>query len=151
MQDCEVDTRFKPVLEDPVHNQTTARRVAILSGKLFYDLVNERKKRNLDPAVALIRIEDLSPFPFKELEDVLRPYTNNGVLEDLIFVQEEPKNQGAFAHVHGRINTVLKKLEGQHEVRYKGRKESALPAPGIGKMYQAQQKALIESVFADLS
>lgn len=119
------------------------KRIVLLSGKFYYDLVNERKRRGLEGDVALVRIEELSPFPFEELEQILRSYP---ALGEVYFVQEEPRNQGAFSHVQSRINSVLKDL-GDLEVVYKGRKESAVPAPGIGKVYQAQQQAILSSVF----
>lgn len=78
---------------------------------------------------------------------VLEAYT---AVKEIFFLQEEPRNQGAFTHVSSRINSVLRSLRYNGEVVYKGRKESALPAPGIGKLYAVQQKAVIESAFEDI-
>lgn len=122
------------------------RRVALLSGKLYYELVKEREARKLSNVVALIRIEELCPFPFQELHKTLEAYKH---VRDVFWVQEEPRNQGAFTHVQGRIQEVLHRL-GKGPLLYKGRAEDAVPAPGVGKVYGAQQKAVTDSVFDGL-
>ena len=91
--------------------------------------------------------------PFHELKRVLEQHT---AAKELVWVQEEPRNQGAWGFVEGRIRTVLEKVKGEgklkkvDDVRYIGRKEDAVPAPGVAKIYQAQQKAVIEGVFEGL-
>ncbi|KAG7444529.1 2-oxoglutarate dehydrogenase, E1 component [Guyanagaster necrorhizus] len=146
LSELEAGTSFRPVLADPYDNVTTASRVIIHSGKIYYDLLKERHARGLDANIALVRLEELSPFPFAELAAVLEGYTS---AKEFFYLQEEPRNQGSFGHVKERIMWVLKEMvgTGDAELVYKGRKESALPAPGIGKLYQAQQKAVLESAF----
>ncbi|KAK0488570.1 Transketolase, pyrimidine binding domain-containing protein [Armillaria novae-zelandiae] len=146
LSDLETGTSFRPVLADPYDNAATASRVIILSGKIYYDLMKERQARGLDANIALVRLEELSPFPFTELVAVLEGYTS---AREFFYLQEEPRNQGAFGHVKERIIWVLKEMLGAEdaELVYKGRKESPLPAPGIGKLYQAQQKTVLESAF----
>lgn len=117
-----------------------------MTGKIYYDLLKERQARSLDKEVAFIRIEELAPFPFAELRAALKDYA---VLEEVMWLQEEPRNQGAYTHVVSRIDSVLDELR-IGRVVYRGRKESALPAPGIGKIYGAQQKAVIEAAFEGL-
>ncbi|KAJ7599589.1 thiamine diphosphate-binding protein [Mycena floridula] len=146
LKDFEPETSFKPVLDDPLSNHDTAKRVVLVAGKLYYDLVKERATRQLDDQLALVRLEELSPFPFQQLESVLGRYSSTA---EVLFVQEEPRNQGSWGHVGGRIDTVLREL-GREPVVYRGRKQSALPAPGIGKMYQVQQQAVIQSAFEAL-
>jgi probable 2-oxoglutarate dehydrogenase E1 component DHKTD1 len=124
-----------------------------MAGKIYYDLLKERQARSLEKEVAFIRLEELAPFPFVELREALKDYDT---VEEVMWLQEEPKNQGAFTHVSSRIDLLLSELASRSsgkpdQVVYRGRKESALPAPGIGKMYGAQQKALIESAFEGLS
>ncbi|KDR79783.1 hypothetical protein GALMADRAFT_241860 [Galerina marginata CBS 339.88] len=148
MADIESGTHFKPVLADPLTDKAKATRVVMLSGKIYYELIKERQARGLDDTVAFIRIEELAPFPFQQLEKVLQQYSH---VEEFTWLQEEPRNQGAFAHVSGRIGSVLRKMgRGEKEVVYMGRKESALPAPGVGKLYQAQQRAVVEVPFVGL-
>ncbi|KAI5984816.1 Transketolase, pyrimidine binding domain-containing protein, partial [Pisolithus albus] len=143
-------TKFRPVIPDNVSTDTV-ERVILMSGKLYYDLVKERTARNLDKRVAIIRIEELAPFPFSELTDVLRPYVGDGTKRiEWMWVQEEPRNQGTWGHVKDRLGVVLRALGGNEDVEYVGRREDAVPAPGIGDMYREQQKALIDHAFSGL-
>lgn len=142
----EPGTRFQPVLADPIADEKKAKRVVILAGKIYYDLIKERESRGLVDDVAFVRLEELSPFPFKELHRILRRYK---AAKEFFYLQEEPKNQGAFGHAGGRIDVVLSAL-GHGAVEYRGRVESALPAPGIGKLYAAQQRVVIDAAFAGL-
>ncbi|KAK7048480.1 2-oxoglutarate dehydrogenase E1 component mitochondrial [Favolaschia claudopus] len=146
MRDLESGTSFRPVLRDAADNTSSAKRVVLMSGKIYYDLLKERQTRSMEKDVAFIRVEELAPFPFAELRAVLKDYAG---AEEVMWLQEEPKNQGAFTHVVPRANSVLQEL-GLKDIVYRGRQESAIPAPGIGKLYAAQQKAVIESAFADL-
>jgi probable 2-oxoglutarate dehydrogenase E1 component DHKTD1 len=146
MTEMESGTRFRPVLPDPLNNKQ-AVSVVMLSGKIYYELIKERQARDLNDKVAFIRIEELAPFPFEALEEVLNLYPS---ALHFAWLQEEPRNQGAWNHVRSRIETVLsarKSLNGI-ELHYLGREESALPAPGIGTLYQKQQRSVIESAFS---
>ena len=121
-----------------------------LSGKLYYDLVKERSAWGLGELVAFVRIEELSPFPFWELEEVVRELKG---AKEFVWVQEEPKNQGAWGHVRVRIGRVLKGVVGRvgdEELGYKGRKESVVSAPGVGRLYVVQRE-VVDSVFEGLS
>ncbi|KAL0960260.1 hypothetical protein HGRIS_011890 [Hohenbuehelia grisea] len=145
--DLQPGTKFQPVLADPFANASTAERVVLLSGKLYYDLIKERQARGLDHRVAFVRVEELSPFPFHDLQRELEAYTN---AKEYIWLQEEPRNQGAFTHIRPRLQNVLDKMGKDVRIEYRGRKESALPAPGIGRIYAVQQKAVIEAAFSGL-
>ncbi|KAF8196096.1 dehydrogenase E1 and transketolase domain-containing protein 1 [Pholiota molesta] len=129
LSDISDGTRFQPVLADPFQNEESARRIVLLSGKLYYDLVKEREARSLNDEIAFVRIEELSPFPFAALEKV-------------VWVQEEPEIK-ALCTCQREDRDMLE--DGQ--LKYIGRKESAVPAPGVGRLYQAQQKAVIDQVF----
>jgi len=122
----------------------------LLSGKLYYDIVRERSARGLDDSIALVRVEELSPFPFAEVRDVLNRYVSASSIKDVVWLQEEPRNQGAYAHVAPRIESVLHGLGYEGRLVYKGRREDAVAAPGIGKFYQAQQKCVLEGAFEGL-
>lgn len=120
----------------------------LISGKIYYELVKERQARGLDDKVAFVRIEELSPFPFHHVERVLGRYVD---AREFVYLQEEPRNQGAWTHMSTRIQHVLEVMGRKDvELQYRGRKESALPAPGVGKLYAAQQKAVMESAFEGL-
>lgn len=148
ISDMDAGTQFQPILDDPSTDKLKARLVVLLSGKLYYQVFKERQLRNSIDAVALVRIEELAPFPFKELEDTLSLYPN---ATEYMWLQEEPRNQGAYAHVADRILSVLQKMKRDVTLRYIGRKESSVPAPGIGELYHAQQKNVIEGLFKYVS
>ncbi|KAI0070572.1 dehydrogenase E1 and transketolase domain-containing protein 1 [Panus rudis PR-1116 ss-1] len=137
-------TKFSPVLDDPYATPSDIRRVVFLTGKLYYDLVKERSQRKADD-IAFVRIEELCPFPFKSLKEVVSRYSN---AKDFIWLQEEPRNQGAFSHVRERIDSVLEASSKSQKVEFRGRKADAVPAPGVAKLYRAQQNAVIEAAFA---
>lgn len=109
--------------------------------------MKERQTRNLADAVAFVRIEEISPFPFRELADVLATYSN---ASECYFLQEEPRNQGVWPHVKERLDAVLEQVGWKGCAEFRGRKESAVPAPGIGKLYAAQQKMVLDSAFERL-
>ncbi|KAI6158451.1 dehydrogenase E1 and transketolase domain-containing protein 1 [Pisolithus thermaeus] len=143
-------TKFRPVIPD-IAPTTAVERVILMSGKLYYDLVKERAARDLDQRVAIIRIEEPAPFPFFELMDALRPYVGDGAKRiEWMWVQEEPKNQGAWGHVKDRLGVALRALGGNGDVEYVGRQEDAVPAPGIGDTYRTQQKAVMDGAFYGL-
>ncbi|KAJ3768507.1 dehydrogenase E1 and transketolase domain-containing protein 1 [Lentinula raphanica] len=149
LSEFEPGSSFQPVLSDSVRNESTAKRVIILSGKIYYDLIKERKERGLDDLVSFVRLEELAPFPFEELQSALEKYSPEA-LKEVVYLQEEPRNQGAWMHVRDRIDWVLQNMDLDVKVSFRGRKESALPAPGVGKLYKEQQARVIESAFEGL-
>ena len=142
------NTRFKPVLDDPISDTSKVDRVVLLTGKLYYDLIKERQTRNLSDRVALIRLEEISPFPFDELHAALKRYTRT---REIVWVQEEPRNQGAFTYVEPRVNNLLaQRLKTKVRIGYRGREEDAVPATGTGVVYKAQQEKVLKSAFEGL-
>jgi len=142
------NTRFKPVLDDPISDTSKVDRVVLLTGKLYYDLVKERQARKLSERVALIRLEELSPFPFDDLHAALKRYTK---AKEIMWVQEEPRNQGAFTYIEPRVNALLtQRLKTKARIWYRGRDEDAIPATGTGVVYKAQQERVLKSAFEGL-
>ena len=150
-------TKFQPVLPDNAIDTEKVNRVVLLSGKLYYDLVKEQEAQKATPSsgfvdpdtVALVRIEEIAPFPFEKLEEVLGTKYPNAT--EYVWVQEEPRNQGAWTHVEGRTREVLRAVKGRETALvYRGRRESAIPATGTGRMYQAQQREVLEGAFRKL-
>ena len=141
-------TRFQSVLDDTMSDTSKVDRVVLLTGKLYYELVKERQVRNLSDRVALIRLEELSPFPFDELRTALKRYTKS---KEIIWVQEEPRNQGAFTYIEPRVNNLLAEtLKVKARIEYRGRVEDAVPVTGTGVVYKAQQEKVLKSVFEGL-
>ena len=142
------NTRFKPVLDDPISDTSKIDRVVLLTGKLYYDLIKELQTQNLSDRVALIRLEEISPFPFDELHAALKRYTRT---REIVWVQEEPRNQGAFTYVEPRVNNLLaQRLKTKVRIGYRGREEDAVPATGTGVVYKAQQEKVLKSAFEGL-
>jgi 2-oxoglutarate dehydrogenase E1 component len=133
-----VDGRFEPVLDDPFADPARVRRVVLCGGKVYYDLVEAREAGG-HPDVALVRLEQLYPFPSGALQDVLGRFAPQ---VELVWAQEEPQNMGAWRFVR---ETVLDGVvdTGGRVLRYVGRAASAAPAPGSLKTHLAEQEAIV--------
>jgi 2-oxoglutarate dehydrogenase E1 component len=129
--------RFQPLVDDRGVEPSKARRVVLTSGKLYFDLLKAREDRRADH-VALVRIEQLYPFPADELRAALGRYVP---LAELVWAQEEPRNMGAWRFVRERF--LDGDLAGGRPVRYVGRAASASPAPGSHKVHVVEQEALL--------
>ena len=114
------------------------RRVVLCSGKVYYDLLEEREKRG-ENRIQLLRIEQLYPFPGLALTDELTRFPK----ADIIWCQEEPKNQGAWNFIAPYIESVMEQLGRKGPLRYTGRKASASPAAGQMSQHQAEMKAFL--------
>lgn len=143
-------TTFQPILTDPLANPETTQRIILVSGKLYYDLVKERTTRSLEKEVAIIRVEELCPFPFAHIKSVLKTFFRDGSGPSIAWVQEEAQNQGAWPHVMPRLMNVLKefRVNGSGvEVEYIGREPSEVPAVGVGKVHAAQSAGILKEAF----
>ena len=116
------------------------KRLVLCSGKVFYDLLEERRERKLDD-VAIVRIEQLYPFPETELSDVIAPYKN---LKYATWCQEEPANQGAWYSSQHHIRRVLARHDVSLYLFYAGRVGFASPASGYFSKHIDRQKRLVE-------
>ncbi len=114
-------------------------RLLICSGKVYFDLL-EARRTNKIPNIAIARIEQLFPFPLDEVKSIINSYTN---LREVVWVQEEPKNQGSWYYMQSR-GTMIGCLNENHTFGYAGRFYSASPATGSMKLHLAQQKQLVE-------
>jgi len=119
------------------------KRVLACSGKVYYDLVKHREAKGADD-VAIIRVEQLYPFPHKAFAAELKKYPN---ATDLVWCQDEPQNQGAWFFIQHNIH---ENMQVGQKLGYAGRAASASPAVGYSHLHQDQQKALIEAAFAKL-
>jgi 2-oxoglutarate dehydrogenase E1 component len=119
------------------------KRVIVCSGKVYFDLVKKREDKGADD-VAIVRIEQLYPFPHKAFGAELKKYPN---ATDIVWCQDEPQNQGAWFFIQHNLHENMS--EGQR-LGYAGRAASASPAVGYSHLHQDQQKALIEAAFGKL-
>lgn len=113
--------------------------IILCSGKIYYELLKKRREANRTD-YAIVRVEQLYPFPGPVLNELLDQYRH---AKDLVWVQEEPKNQGAWDFVKPRIPAMLDKAWRLH---YIGRESSSAPAVGFAKLHGAQQRELIAKV-----
>ena len=130
---------FKCVIDDEVKNKPSITKVVLCSGKVFYDLKDRQNSEQKDN-IAIVRIEQLYPFPYDDLEEILMEYEN---VKDIVWCQEEPQNQGAwFSHRH-RLQRVLDRLGKDKEITLVSRPPAAAPAVGMMKLHLEQQSNLV--------
>ena len=116
------------------------KRVVMCSGKVYYDLLEERNARGLDD-VYLMRFEQFYPFPAISAMKELQRFEN----AEMIWCQEEPKNQGGWSFMEPNLEWVLERMKAKHNrLRYVGRSASASPATGLAAQHKFQQAALID-------
>jgi len=131
--------RFEPVLLDVALSETMTgevKRVVITCGKVYYDLRQARDKANAK--VAILRLEQFYPFPQAMLADALKQYPG---ATEVVWVQEEPRNMGAWPFLHERLAALLGP---DQKLSYVGRPLAAAPATGSHHRHEDQQKALVE-------
>jgi len=133
--------RFACVLDDPAVDPAQVRRVVLVSGKLYYDLLKGREERKADQ-VALLRLEQLYPFPRAELARALSRYASTA---ELVWAQEEPRNMGAWRFVRERFLDGDVLVPGRRLPLYAGRAESASPAAGSHRVHLREQEAVVRS------
>jgi 2-oxoglutarate dehydrogenase E1 component len=120
----------------------SVRRVVLCSGKVFFDLLTARRERRIDD-IAILRVEQLYPFPRRDLRELLHPYAN---AREIVWCQEEPRNQGAWYQIQHHLRALK---HGDQSLGYAGRSPSASPACGYASLHQAQQQALIDTALSD--
>jgi 2-oxoglutarate dehydrogenase E1 component len=129
---------FAPVIgEVDELSAREVRRIVFCSGKVYFDLLKARRKESIRD-VALVRIEQLYPFPNEDYEAVLRKYA---AAHEIVWCQEEPQNQGAWYQIRHRLQDAV----GKREVLYAGRAPAAAPATGLSKMHEAEQHSLVQA------
>ena len=117
------------------------RRVLLCSGKVFFDLLAARRERGITD-IAILRVEQLYPFPRHHLRELLDQYTN---APEIVWCQEDPRNQGAWYQIQHHLRDLK---HGDQSLGYAGRPPSASPACGYPRLHQAQQQALIDIALA---
>ncbi len=133
---------WEPVIddEDAREHSHSVRRLILVSGKVYFDL-KASEKRPTDHSTAIVRVEQLYRFPSESIRTVLDEYPN---AEEVVWVQEEPENMGAWSFVQPRL---LELIDGRVPLRYVGREANSSPAEGSTAWHNVNQKQLIERAF----
>jgi 2-oxoglutarate dehydrogenase E1 component len=132
---------FRPVIDDPIasNSRESVTRLVFCTGKIYYDLATKRA-----PHVALVRVEELYPWPGNQVAEIVDLYPE---IEEVVWAQEEPKNQGAWSYVSPRLrvstgNALL--------TRYVGRPDRASPAEGYAEAHKKEQERIVTEVNAPM-
>lgn len=126
---------FQEVLDDNMEAKKV-KRVAFCSGKIYYDLI-ERRATEASEDIAFIRLEQLYPFPKKQVDAIIKKYAQ---AKEYLFVQEEPENMGAYRFVDKHLRAL--------NLRYVGRDEAASPATGFAKRHAAESEEIMTAIFS---
>ncbi|GFE84131.1 2-oxoglutarate dehydrogenase subunit E1 [Steroidobacter agaridevorans] len=136
---------FRTVIDEVDDIQASkVTRVVFCSGKVYFDLLDSRRGDGLHN-VAIVRVEQLYPFPAEEYAAIVKKYSN---AKEIVWCQEEPQNQGAWYQIRHRLQESLSK---DHQLLYAGRAPAAAPATGIAQMHQEQQQALVDAALRSTS
>jgi 2-oxoglutarate dehydrogenase E1 component len=138
------NSEFNNVIADPSIDAAAAKRVVLCSGKVYYHMLEEREVRGITD-IALVRLEQLYPFPDVELEEVLKTYAN---IKDIIWCQEEPMNQGAWYSSQHHMRHAIQRTHPQLHLSYIGRESSAAPAAGYMSVHLEEQKKFIDEALS---
>jgi 2-oxoglutarate dehydrogenase E1 component len=133
---------FRPLIGETEPLPTPGvRRIVFCSGKVYFDLIEARRTAEIDK-VAIVRVEELYPFPIDEYASTIEKYPN---ATEVIWCQEEPQNQGAWYQIRHRLQ---EPLASRHELFYAGRPGAAAPASGIHALHVRQQQAFVAAALA---
>jgi len=131
--------RFELIVPDHADlKPASIKRIVFCSGKVYYDLTEARQVNDMTN-VALVRIEQLYPFPIEQYAEIIAQYPN---AVDIVWCQEEPQNQGAWYQIRHRLQMAL---SSKQHLYYAGRPSAAAPASGVFKLHVQQQQALVEA------
>jgi probable 2-oxoglutarate dehydrogenase E1 component DHKTD1 len=143
------ESTFQPVYTDAsIAKPSKVKRVLFCSGKFYYDLVRERSKRMGDKEAqetAIVRIEELAPFPFQQVADELDKFDH---AKKIVWIQEEPLNQGAWLYARPHLEKIVAKKA--LPVEYIGRESLAACAVGLSKRNAQQSQAIFEQAFGSV-
>lgn len=132
--------RFRTVLDEvDTLDASKVKRVLMCSGKVYYDLLERRRAEGIED-IAIVRIEQLYPFPSQRLGKILAQFTN---LKEVFWVQEEPMNMGAWYSSQHHMRKAVSLLNPELHLQYAGRKAAASPAAGYMALHLAQQEQLL--------
>jgi 2-oxoglutarate dehydrogenase E1 component len=128
--------RFQEVIDDPAADAKNVKRLAFCTGKVYYDLIERREKEGAND-IAFVRIEQLYPFPHKQVDAILKKYSK---AKDFFWIQEESENAGAWRHIEHTMKST--------NLVYIGRDEMASPATGFAKRHASELEEIMTKVFS---
>jgi 2-oxoglutarate dehydrogenase E1 component len=128
--------KFHEVIDDNAADAKSVKRVAFCSGKIYYDLIERREKEGTND-IAFVRIEQLYPFPQKQIDAILKKYNK---AKDYLWIQEESENAGAWRHIEHTMKSL--------NLVYVGRNEMAAPATGFSKRHAAENEEIMNKIFS---
>ena len=134
--------RFHSVLKDTNKNLVPAekvKRVILCSGQVYYDLEAARAKEGKND-IAIVRVEQLCPFPFRRIAQEVGLYKN----AEIMWAQEEPQNQGPYLFVLPRLQNLAENLKRDHRIHYAGREEMAATSTGYSKLHEKELRNLLK-------
>jgi 2-oxoglutarate dehydrogenase E1 component len=142
-------TTFRRIIPDEgpaSQNPESVKRLVLCSGKVYYELAKERAARGLEDKVAIIRVEQLSPFPWDLLTDEIKRYPN----AEAFWSQEEHKNQGFWSFIEPHVETIFKHIGEPRDLRYAGRKVSPTTATGSKFVHKREHAQLLNDTLGGL-
>jgi multifunctional 2-oxoglutarate metabolism enzyme len=132
---------FRETIDDPyVSDPASVRRIVLATGKVGHDAIAARDAAGAP--VAVVRVEQLYPWPFDQLDEIVARYPNAA---DIVWLQEEPENMGAWTFVRGRL---YDRFGDSHSIRRVSRYESGSPATGSHTVHAQEQAQLLEAALA---
>lgn len=134
---------FNEVIDDASAKAGAAEHLILCSGKLYYELLEEQSKQKSPERFAIIRIEQLYPFPEKQLAKVFSKYKK---ARTFVWAQEEPQNNGAWSYIFFKLQDLLKGIDGA-QLHYAGRDERSSPAVGTTYKHKLEQQMLLDRAF----
>jgi 2-oxoglutarate dehydrogenase E1 component len=124
---------FREVIADTYVTNKSVRKVLLCSGKVYFDLLEEQQKKKIKD-VAITRLEQLHPFPKKQLDAVLKKYGS----PEIVWVQEEPENMGGWSYMLRIFSQGIKRIS---------RRAAASPATGFAKVHKQEQEEIVREAF----
>ena len=126
---------FQEIIDDAAASVKDVKRIALCSGKIYYELIERREKEGVND-IAFVRVEQLYPFPHKQLKTILDKYKN---AKEFLWVQEESENAGAWRFIDNTLRSM--------NLTYVGRDEAASPATGFAKRHASESEEIMSRIF----
>ncbi|CAM9433924.1 unnamed protein product [Phaeothamnion confervicola] len=136
---------YPEVNQEVLDHAHAVKRLVMCSGQIYYDLAAEREKLGRQD-IAIVRMEQIAPFPFDRIAEEVAKYPN----AEVVWAQEEPKNMGAWSYVMPRVMTATRDIvKSEKRPRYAGRPTSAAPATGMSKVHAAEHEAILNAAIRE--